>query len=225
VTEVQIRSKSRPVKDRARSGRADVGLGAADVRRLAYEAMRRADAMGLAAGSEGVEAAAEALDLGAVQRLAHRVRQAGIARGPALAFDNVEVPTRAEIEGLLRVLITALEESPAPKYEWPSLARIFEPEQLAALLGISVSSLRRYQAGERTTPDEVAARLHFLALVVGDLAGAYNEIGIRRWFERPRSQLGGRTPASYLTGEWDPGDEGPQRVRELARALTTLAAT
>ena len=30
----------------------------------------------------------------------------------------------------------------------------------------------------------IAGRLHFLATVVGDLAGAYNEIGIRRWFER-----------------------------------------
>ncbi len=190
------------------------------MRRLACEAMRRAEAMGLAEGP-----AAEALDLEAVQRLAHRARQAGIARGPAVALDTVEVPTRAEIERLLRLLIAALEESPAPRYEWPSLMRIFEPEQLAALLGISLSSLRHYQTGERTTPDSVAARLHFLALVVGDLAGAYNEIGIRRWFDRPRSPLGGRTPASFLAGSWDPGDEGPQRVRELARALTTLTST
>lgn len=221
---VQNRSRSRPAKAPGKSRRADVGWGTADARRLAYEAMRRAEAMGLAEGPAAF-GAAEALDLEAVQRLAHRIRQAGIARGPAVAFDTVEVPTRAEVEGLLRLLIAALEESPAPKHEWPSLLRIFEPEQLAALLGISVSSLRRYQTGERTTPDNIAARLHFLALVVGDLAGAYNEIGIRRWFDRPRSALGGRTPASFLAGDWDPADDGPQRVRELARALTTLAST
>jgi transcriptional regulator with XRE-family HTH domain len=223
--QVQDRSKSRPRQDRGRSRRKALRWDEGDVRQLVYEAIRRADAMGLAREPETAGSAAESLDLETVQRLAHRVRQAGIARGPAVALGGARVPARAELEGLLRMLITALEESPAPKYEWPSLGRVFEPEQLAALLGISVSSLRRYQAGERTTPDAVAARLHFLALVVGDLAGAYNEIGIRRWFDRPRSQLGGRTPASYLAGEWDPGDEGPQRVRALARALTTLSVT
>jgi hypothetical protein len=71
----------------------------------------------------------------------------------------------------------------------------------------------------------VAARLHFLALVVGDLAGSYNEVGIRRWFERPRSLLGGEPPAKRLEGDWDPDDEGPARVRALAAALLSSPAT
>jgi hypothetical protein len=37
----------------------------------------------------------------------------------------------------------------------------------------------------------VAERLHWLAMVVADLAGSYNALGIRRWFERPRALLGG----------------------------------
>lgn len=85
--------------------------------------------------------------------------------------------------------------------------------------------MTRYERGDRRTPDEVAARLHFLALVVGDLAGAYNEIGIRRWFDRKRSALDGHSPAELLAGAWQPEHPAPRRVRELARALVTSPGT
>ena len=88
-----------------------------------------------------------------------------------------------------------------------------------------MSSLRRYLSGARSTPDEVAARLHFLALVTGDLAGAYNDVGIRRWFVRPRKLLGDRAPAHLLERTWRPEDPGPRRVRDLARALVPSPAT
>jgi len=122
-------------------------------------------------------------------------------------------------------MIAALEASPAPKFEWGGLARVFEAEELGALLNVSASSLKRYQSGERATPDPIAARLHFLALVVGDLAGSYNDIGVRRWFQRKRTPLNGRAPAAILTGDWDPDDDGPGKVRQLARELTSLSAT
>jgi hypothetical protein len=64
-----------------------------------------------------------------------------------------------------------------------------------------------------------------VALIVGDLAGAYNEVGIRRWFGRKRSALGGKTPAALLAADWNPDDSGPQKVRELARSLVSLSAT
>ncbi|MGH9312917.1 MAG: hypothetical protein ACRD1S_06935 [Vicinamibacterales bacterium] len=195
---------------------------AGGVRHLAVEAWRRAEAMGL------VEEAADTprrLDAAAVMRLARRVRAAGIARVPALRLENVEAPSPEELADLLRLVIAALEASPVAKYEWPAVARVFEPERLAVLLGISLSSLRRYLSGARHTPDEVAARLHHLALVVGDLAGAYNEVGIRRWFDRKRSALAGRSPSALLAGAWSPEDKGPQQVRALARSLTSLSAT
>jgi transcriptional regulator with XRE-family HTH domain len=194
-------------------------MAAQSVRALAVEAWRRAEAMGL------VEADATRLDAADVSRLVRRVRDAGIARGPALRFDNVEVPSVEEAEALLRLVIAALEASPVAKHEWPALSRVLEPEQLASLLGISMSSLRRYASGERDTPDAIAARLHHLALIVGDLAGAYNEVGIRRWFDRKRAPLDGRTPAALLAGDWNPDDPGPQKVRALARSLAALSAT
>jgi hypothetical protein len=83
----------------------------------------------------------------------------------------------------------------------------------------------RYAGGDRRTPDAAAARLHAIALIVGDLAGAYNEIGVRRWFERPRTALDGRAPAHFLKGDWQPEEPGPQRVRALARSLVTGSGT
>src|SRR5262249_17867988 len=117
------------------------------------------------------------------------------------------------------------EASPVPKFEWGGLARVLGADLLATLVNVSASSLKRYQAGERDTPDAVAARLHFLALLVSDLAGSYNDIGVRRWFQRKRTRLDGRTPGHILKGEWEPDDEGPERVRQLARELVTLSAT
>lgn len=110
--------------------------------------------------------------------------------------------------------------------EWPQLLGLFGVDQLARLLRISQSSVRRYKANARMTPDHVAARLHFLALVVGDLAGAYNDIGIRRWFDRRRTLLENRSPGDVLTrDEWSPTDPGPSKVRDLARSLVTAPAT
>jgi hypothetical protein len=119
----------------------------------------------------------------------------------------------------------ALEESPVPEFEWNSLLDTLGLELLSRLLGISASSIRRYKAAARTTPDDVAERLHFLSLIVGDLSGAYNEICIRQWFERKRAQLDGRTPLDRLKAPWDPTQPGPQRVRDLARALVASPAT
>lgn len=194
-------------------------MAAQPVRALAIEAWRRAEAMGLA------ELDVTRLEAADVARLLQRVRDAGIARLPALHFDNVELPTVAEAGALLQLVIAALEASPAPRYEWPAVSRVIDAEQLAPLLNVSVSSLKRYASRERETPDDVAARLHHVALIVGDLAGAYNEVGVRRWFERKRTTLNGRAPAALLTGDWNPDEASPQKVRELARSLVALGAT
>ncbi|MCC6165207.1 MAG: hypothetical protein IT182_17815 [Acidobacteria bacterium] len=186
---------------------------------LGIDAWRRAEAMGL------LEPAADERETLDIPRLIDVVRDAGIARNPALHFDNVDALTPEELASVLRLLIAALEASPVPDREWPALLRVIDGDQLAALLGISASSLRRYAARERTTPDLVAARLHHLALIVGDLAGAYNDVGIRRWFERKRTALDGLAPSALLSGDWDPDDEAPQKVRLLARALVSLGGT
>ena len=151
--------------------------------------------------------------------------EAGI--GPALLSELHRLPysNPAALSVLLDKISAALDQSPAPAHEWRALQRILGLELLARLLGISQSSARRYSSGSRSTPDTVAARLHYLAFVVGDLAGAYNDIGVRRWFDRSRRRLEGNTPAQALGERWSPDDGGPRRVRELVRALLSSPVT
>lgn len=118
----------------------------------------------------------------------------------------------------------ALAESPLPERELPGLLKVFDLENLADLIGTSGVSLRRYLAGSRTMPDMLASRVHWLALVLSDLAGAYNDFGIRRWFERERTQLHGRSPRQVLGRDWDPDSPDVDKVRELAAALAGVGA-
>ena len=165
------------------------------------------------------------LDDNALLRLERGMAEAGI--GPALLSELHRLPCSdpAGLSVLLDKISEALDQSPAPAHEWRALQRILGLELLARLLGISESSARRYSSGRRSTPDTVAARLHFLAFVVGDLAGAYNDIGVRRWFDRPRRRLDGNTPAQALGEGWSPDDGRPRRVRELARSLLSSPVT
>jgi hypothetical protein len=192
----------------------------ARARRLAFEAGRRAQAMGLVDADT-----ASRDDLKTVRQIASQARKAGIASEASAALHNIDAPTGDELASLLQMLIAALEASPVPRFEWGGLSRVLGPDELGALVNVSASSLKRYQSGERDTPDGVAARLHHVALIVSDLAGSYNDIGIRRWFHRKRTLLDGRAPVELLRGDWEPEDPGPQRVREVARQLVALSAS
>lgn len=116
--------------------------------------------------------------------------------------------------------LDALQNSPRPTGEIPILAEIFGWAALGQLVGTSEPSLRRYAAEDRTTPDAIAHRVHFLAELVAILRGSFNEFGIRRWFERPHPALGGKTPAALLRGKFDPMDAAAQDT--LGAALRLL---
>ncbi|MDQ2782525.1 hypothetical protein [Lapillicoccus sp.] len=144
----------------------------------------------------------------------------GVARSVAPLSDPTDAASLARAS---RRVLGALEESPVPQVEWAPLSRILGDDELAGLVEISTSSLTRYRAGERTTPDLVAARLHVVALIVSDLIGSYNDFGVRRWFQRPRKALDGKSPKQALSRGWAPDDRDVGRVRDLARML--LGAT
>lgn len=131
----------------------------------------------------------------------------------------------SRLRDLLSHLYEDLESSPAPDIEWRPVHGLLGSALLADLLGVSTSSIERYESGERQTPDPVADRLHFLALTLSDLAGAYNPFGIRRWFDRPRTTLGGKSPKDALAGEWTSDSQPAHRVRSLAESLTAAPAT
>ena len=183
----------------------------------------RSVAMGVLAGNPVTR-----LDAGVVKRLATALQRhgigsnAGVLLAPLVAEPApvIDPATQRRLEEGLDRLNEALEASATPSAEWPSMREVFGDEALVDLLGVGASSLRRYASGERATPDDVAARLHWLAMVVADLAGAYNNFGIRRWFERPRSQLDGKSPRQMLGAAWSPDDPAAARVRALASVLS-----
>lgn len=168
------------------------------------------------------------LDPAVVRRLIRALQRHGIGAhaGVLLAPLTADPPrvleptVEREVAGGLAQLAEALEESATPVTEWPSMREVLGDELLVALVGVGTSSMRRYASEARETPAEVAARLHWLAMVVADLAGAYNNFGIRRWFERPRAQLEGLSPRQVLRSGWSPHDETARRIRSLAATLT-----
>ena len=206
MSEIRIRTVGEPFDDRQ-----SMPLG--------VQVLTRAEAMGILG-----RGAIDTLDASVWKDVLARIRLAGVGRHlPDVVPQGRETP-EAFVQQL-KQLNDALEASPVPASEGPRLDKLLGRELLSRLLQVSVVSQRRYLAGERSVPDAVAARLHFLALVAGDLAGAYNDIGVRRWFDRPRTLLGGRSPAELLEPEWQPEDPGPRRVRDLARALVWSPAT
>jgi len=192
------------------------------LQKLAARAAVRADAMGLLPDRAELSVSRPEEAASTLTLVLDSARGEGIGRALTVPAGST---SEERWEGFILELLDALEESPLPRKEWVGLERMLGADLLASLIGVSPSSLRRYASGTRDTPDDVAARLHFLALVVGDLAGSYNDIGVRRWFMRRRTQLSGQTPADLLQGSWDPEEEGPQQVRRLAAALLGAPAT
>jgi hypothetical protein len=208
IVTIQIRSAEHPY---------DVPEVAAS----ALSALTRAEAMGLIPADDRIER----LNDQTMRRVTGRIAERGIGRALVLELGGARAHRANDLRRILRELSAVLEDSPVPDLEWPRLRDVLGLELLAALVGVSPASARRYLAGERTTPDDVAARLHFVALVVGDLAGTYDELGIRRWFERPRTALGGRAPRALLGPGFDPEGAAAKDVARLSRALAGAAAT
>jgi hypothetical protein len=175
--------------------------------------VRRTLAVGLLRDRELVER----LDMELLRGIAREASLAGI--GQDAAIELLERPGPARLGRAIGRLGEALAESPLPERELAQLADVLDLDDLGELVGASPVSLRRYAAGTRAVPDAIAGRIHWLALVTADLAGAYNRLGIRRWFDRPRSQLDGRSPRQLLGRDWHADQPRVERVRQLAAAL------
>lgn len=208
---------SRSIKPSARDG--DLGpvrLPAEVSRGLAVQAVRliaRAEAMGL-------------IESRAVQPLATPLLQEALRELGAAGIGRELFMTRAAVdEESLTRLNVMVAASPHPLTEWDAISSVLGADLTADLVGVSSSSIRRYAAGMRPTPDPVAHRLHFLAMVVADLKGSYSDYGVRRWFDRPRSAIDGLRPRDVLSDSWTPEDGDVRRVTGLASALVGLNAS
>ncbi|QQR59095.1 MAG: hypothetical protein IPG59_06285 [Candidatus Melainabacteria bacterium] len=126
----------------------------------------------------------------------------------------------------LKSLSDILEHSPVPEKELPKVQEVISEKPLADMLRISEQSLKRYQQGERQASDIVYARLHWLALLLGDLLGSYNEMGARNWFHRTRKSFKGKTPFQILSEkDWSPDDENPCKIRDFVKSLNGAMGT
>jgi hypothetical protein len=191
----------------------DAPLNTAGLRGPALDLVRRALAVGLLRDRPLIGK----LDLDLLRGIAREASAAGVGRDAALEL--LGKPSPRHLGSVIGRLEDALASSPMPERELKVLLEVFDIDRLATLLDTSAVSLRRYVAGTRTVPDAVAARIHWLALVSSDLAGAYNALGIRRWLDRPRTQLDGKSPRQLLGRGWDPDGAKAERVRALAAAL------
>lgn len=186
-------------------------------------ALHRGEAMGLATSGE--------VDLGRrlddfLTALQHQqIGTSYVVNIQRALSDPTSDPRRVAEE--FKGLFETLGENPAPQQEAKALLKVFAVEQLAELLRISPTSVQRYARGDREAPGPVVERLHWLALVVGYLKGTYNEYGIRRWFERKRTALKGKSPKETLLEdtEWAPSSAGARRVEALAKATIGMPAT
>jgi hypothetical protein len=138
----------------------------------------------------------------------------GVATSAPFDWQPMSDKPAADFGEWIASIRDVLRTSPIPERELPRLDGLFGTDRLAELVGTATSSLRRYLSHDRKVPDDVAARGHVIALIVGDLAGSYNDRGIRRWFERPRAQLDGLAPSDILSDRWDP--DAPDVARVLA---------
>jgi hypothetical protein len=194
-------------------------LESAQAASLALSLVARAQTMGFLPLREGrVE-----LDREFLEELAELLRRRGVASRASASLAHAmqaEPLNDVELIDALRATLDAVDASPHPEGEWAPARELLGDELLARLMRISASSLRRYAAGDRRTPDEVAWRLHLVARLLAALVGSYNDYGIRRWFERRRSALDGVTPAELLEHADAEDDERLERVLALAEQLT-----
>jgi uncharacterized protein (DUF2384 family) len=181
--------------------------------RLAFGLVARAQVMScLPDGVHGVVH----LDRPLLEGVRTCFRTAGIATMPAVGLPDTD---DQELEHALDETLAAVDASPHPAGEWAPARDLLDDALLARILGISESSLRRYASGARETPDQIAWRLHVVARMLASLLGSYNAYGVRRWFERPRAMLEGRTPAQVIMSAEHEEDPALGVVFELSDAL------
>jgi len=200
-------------------------LDSSTVAPLAFKLLAKAQTMGFmpSGASERVK-----LNRRLLVRIAHVLESDGVAiesgarlRQLSAGRSEDEAEGTAEWERALQEILEAVAASPRPHGEWQPARDLLGDELLARVLGgISISSLRRYAAGTRTTPDDIAWRLHVVATVLSSILGSYNDYGVRRWFDRRRSRLNGATPAEAIAQAQNESDELLQTTLALADQLT-----
>ena len=87
-------------------------------------------------------------------------------------------------------------------------------QELAELLGVERRKLQRWlNEGPKPEGDD-AMRVTVVARIVNQLRHSYTPVGVLRWFDRPRAELGGKKPRAILSNA--------ERVPELIRLAAAV---
>ncbi len=97
------------------------------------------------------------------------------------------------------------------------LRSILGDRMLGELVGLPTAAFEEMDGS--TLPPEVADRITHVGQVVWCLMGTYDDEGIRRWYERRRPQLRGKSPAEHLGPDWLADSLLAKRVLDLAKVL------
>lgn len=163
------------------------------------------------------------LDADLLGRALGALQEAGI--GAARPQVLTTASPAADCTLVLTAVDEELERTPLPDGTWAAMVEVLGVDLLAELVGVPAARAAQHLSSAVATPLPVARRLHVVALLVADLAGAYDDSGVARWFVRPRHLLDGSSPLDVLRGGFDP--EGPEveAVRGLVDALAAVGAT
>lgn len=109
-----------------------------------------------------------------------------------------------------------------------NLETVLQEKLFTRLVGENPKSMQKIlQTGIDSLNPEYE-RMYFLYEVVGYLQGSYTHEGVRRWFQRERVQLDGKSPLQLLNGldgRWDCYNKEAQHILELAKSSTDSGAT
>lgn len=88
------------------------------------------------------------------------------------------------------------------------------------LLGLKQEKLTYYQNHPNKMSNRLKRRVDILSTIVRCLVGSYNFRGVRRWFKRPRTKLGGKTPGElFIAGRGNPNNQEVKKILSLAQGL------
>ena len=108
------------------------------------------------------------------------------------------------------------------------LSELKPPDSILLMTNLHIQSVRSPFDDPRLASAAIAAlsRADAMGLLSRQITCLDdNDIGVRRWFDRPRQRRDGSTLAQTLGERWSPDDDDPRRVRELARALLSSPIT
>jgi uncharacterized protein (DUF2384 family) len=122
---------------------------------------------------------------------------------------------RHALEQIAEVSKIGDERNPKELVRWLSENLPVPQQELAELLGVERRKLQRWLQTDGPRPEgDDALRVAVVVRIVNQLRHSFTPVGVLRWFDRPRAELGGKRPRTLL--------KDPSRVPQLMGLATSV---